>query len=553
MQSTHAQHSNRSGYTLIELMIAIVASSFLIVGLSSSIFIATQIVNPTQRTQQILDASEAVRQITDELRYAVYVLDRSSTSVDFVVHDRTGDGQADRIRYEWSGTVGDPLTKILNDSDPQVVIPSVVNFDLTFLINGRNEYFDSPPVESSEQLLTQHVGGGSWSDFRITTSDWVGQYIAPENFNVQILPPDTIRWTVTKAEIGAKYTDPGDNGEAWVRIRPATGDNTPASVILDEAGLKESSLSSGYTTQTLLFSNEVPLAPTDSICLTVEHRANADAADIQYDDDFTNHRVVTDDAGATWNHPPTPDAMRHRLFGKYTQPSNTQESVTRQFLQAATVTLQVGDLDTSVTTEAGFLNRPEVCSAFWEATFDTDPTATDLDFNGTHDWKTRDDSSFVTGSLVNGVFHAYGTELDTAPLHDFDKTTTVNVRMKNTSIGGNGAVFWINADRDGSTAVPIYVSLKLQPDSTQTLCVFWKESNTVSKEVATVEGLTTDFVDVRIVVRPNDDLFAVWVNRQFVGSFDYTPFAIGNDDRWASVFEWGSDAEFEHVRIKVAE
>lgn len=549
----HPQRLTRGGYTLIELIVAVVASSFLIMGLGSSIFIATKIVDPGRRTQQILDGSDAVRQINDELRYANYIIDRSETAIEFVIHDRTGDGQADRIRYEWTGTAGAPLTKTINDSDSATIVASVEYLNFDYIVDSTTEQFETPPIESAEMVLTEYLGATFLSTFRITENNWIGQYTEPALFNVNSLPSDTISWTVTKAEVRARYTDSGGNGEAWVRIRPATGDNKPATTVVDEAVLSESSLSGSYANHTLTFSNQVALAPTDSICLTVEHKANGDAADIEYDEINDNWRVVTTTGGATWYHPPYQDSLRHRIYGKYIQPSNTVETVTRQYLKAVAITLQVGEPDTTVVTEGNVLNQPELCSTFWETGFDTDPTVEDYDVNGTGDWRMRDGSGFVTASLANGIFDAYGVELDTASDRNFDKTTTMNVRMRNITVGGEGAMFGVNADWSGSTAAPIYAALQLQTDDTQTLRVFRKDSAAVTTEVATVEGLSTDFVDIRLVIEPASDVFAVWVKDQFVGSFRYTPFNTGNDHRWATIHESGSEAQFDYVSIKVAE
>ena len=547
------KHQQRAGYTLVELVVAIVASSMLIVGLASSIFIATQIVDPGKRTQQILDASETIRIIDDELRYANDIVDRSSTAIEFIVHDRTGDGQMDRIRYEWSGSSGDPLTKTMNGSTQAIIVPSVEFLNFNYTLETSTEQFTSPPTESAELILTEYVGSGLLSSYRVTGSNWIGQYTNPALFTNNSLPADTISWTVTKAEVEAKYTKAGDKAQSWVRLRRATGDNKPSTSVIDEAVLSASSSSGTFAWKTLTFAEQVSLDPNDGICLTVEHKTKGNAVDIQYDEHGDNWRVATNNAGATWHHPPPGDSLRHRIYGKYTQPATTVETVNRKYLKAISTTLQIGDANTRIVAEANLLNRPELCSAVWETRFDVDPTTEDRRVDGTGDWRTRDASDFDVTSLVNGVFVAYGEELDTAPNHNFDKTTTVNVRLRNTSMGGQGALFGINADWSGSTAVPIFAALQLQSDATQTLKVFWNKSNSISQEVAVVPGLSADFVEIRIVIEPTSDLFAVWANDQFVGSFDYTPFDTDDDHRWATLTESGSDAEFDFVRIKVAE
>lgn len=545
--------SVRSAYTLIELTVAIFASSFLLAGLGSSIYIATQIVNPSTRTQHILDGTQTVQQIADEIRFANYIIDRSPTMIEFVTNDRTGDDQPDRIRYEWSGTAGDPLTKVLNDSAPQDVIPEIDHFDLSFNIETTDEEFESPAVQSSEQLLDKYTGTTLVSSYKVTTQDWIGQYIPLAEFSDQPLPGDTLHWSVTKIRVRARYTNSGGDGVGSVKLTTATGDNKPSSTVLDETEFLESSLSASFTIEEMVFDGDVEIGPNQDVCITIEHKANSSPAHIQYDEHDDNWRLATNDAGATWTHPPYQDALRYELYGTYTQPSYTTETISHQRMDSVSIELQIGDNKTLISTETNLYNRPELTSAHWSAGFNNDPTAIDWNFDGSGDWKMRDNSAFDVTTLVGGVWQAYSGELDTTPANDFSKPTLINVRMRNTSVGGKGAVCWINADWNGSEAAPIYAALKLQSDGTQTLSVFSKEDNSTANEVATVTGLTDGFIDVRIAVLPNEDIFAVWHDDQFIGSFNYVPFVTGNSDRFVSLLEDGSEAEFAGVRVKVLE
>src|SRR5205085_11182659 len=118
----------RSAHTLMELVVAMAASTFLVVGMGSVMFIARQIAyTPTESANRAV-ASDQVSQICDELRYATAIIQQSSQILEFVVADRNNDGTAEKIRYEWSGVAGDPLKKSVNGGTSVNVIPSITSF-----------------------------------------------------------------------------------------------------------------------------------------------------------------------------------------------------------------------------------------------------------------------------------------------------------------------------------------------------------------------------------------------------------------------------------------
>ena len=92
-------------------------------------------------------------------------------------------------------------------------------------------------------------------------------------------------------------------------------------------------------------------------------------------------------------------------------------------------------------------------------------------------------------TLVNGVWQTSGTQLNTSPNNDFVKTTVVDVKFQNTSVGGNGATFTINALRSGSSCAPVLAYLKKQTDGTQTLTVSTKITDLLPKTLLNVTGL----------------------------------------------------------------
>jgi hypothetical protein len=114
---------------MTELVVASVASAFLLAGLGSVMMIATQIAYTPAAAVRRTEAAEIVNRLADELRFATMIVQhvdtQSQQTLEFVVTDRDtpADGAGDRIRYDWplhpnpaARVVGDPprLYKTVN-------------------------------------------------------------------------------------------------------------------------------------------------------------------------------------------------------------------------------------------------------------------------------------------------------------------------------------------------------------------------------------------------------------------------------------------------------
>src|SRR6478735_8567204 len=123
--------NHRRGFTMLEMIVAMVASAVLLAGLGSVMFIARQIAYSPTAANRRAKTGDLVNQISDELRYATIILQQTPQILEFVVADRNGDGTSEKIRYEWSGTVGDPLRKTINGGTAVDVLPTVNSFVVT--------------------------------------------------------------------------------------------------------------------------------------------------------------------------------------------------------------------------------------------------------------------------------------------------------------------------------------------------------------------------------------------------------------------------------------
>lgn len=187
----------------------------------------------------------------------------------------------------------------------------------------------------------------------------------------------------------------------------------------------------------------------------------------------------------------------------------------------------------------------------WEADFSTDPTGRDGNGDGVDDWIVRNGGTFPEVQLAGGVWQSLpNIALDTQPKDDFDGLTIAEVRMRNTAAGGEGAVFWINADASGDEYAPIYVALALQLDGSQTARVHGKRNNSTTELLYEETGLGAGFIDVRLEIDAVNDQVGVWLDGVHRGTRGYFSFPRPDDNRFATLIAYSSASEFDRVRIE---
>jgi hypothetical protein len=120
------QYTRRSAHTLIELMVAMTAASVLIVGLSSSVFIALKATDTENTaTSAILEGGDALDSMLLDIEFALSFSEQTANAITFTVPDRDGDSNPEIIRYAWSGVPGDPLTRQYNGGSVATMLENV--------------------------------------------------------------------------------------------------------------------------------------------------------------------------------------------------------------------------------------------------------------------------------------------------------------------------------------------------------------------------------------------------------------------------------------------
>jgi hypothetical protein len=538
----------RRGHTLIELMAAMVASAFLLVGLGSVMFIARQVAYTPTDSSSRTTAADVVNQICDELRYATVVVQQTANTLEFVVADRNSDGTAERIKYQWSGTAGAPLVKTVNGGTGVNVLSSVNSFVITTQQTQKTTTFTTT-TDSAETLLLANtaVSGASYRD--IDANDSMAQVVDPTVFTA--VPSNAVSWNAMKVDFyGIQSGVP--NSTLAVQIRYSGDPNDqPSSNIIGQTNVAGSGVGNGWTTVT--FSSPIRGLPLNRKINLVfaAGGTGVEPGKIAYNDSFATGVTDTSNGGASWQLMPSRQ-MWGRLYGTYTTPG-TSYNVTRNYVSSIRIALQAGSQATSrIDAAAPLRNLPELLSTYWRTDFDRDPTATNGNGDTVADWALTGGGTFDTTKLSNGIWTATGA-IESRPLADFTTTTSVEVRCKNTSVGGNGAVMCINADRQGGQYAPILVYLQLQSDGTQTLTLNGKTNDTTFKQLYSKSKLSSGFVRYKVTILPANNLVNLTINDEDQGTYTYPTYApSGTSDRYVTLYSDTSSSQFDYVESRVS-
>ncbi|MDB5385550.1 MAG: hypothetical protein JWM11_1196 [Planctomycetaceae bacterium] len=539
-QSIPIQNGRRGGSTLLELLLAVSIAGVVAAGIQSSIFVAMKsLPSSTGIAQSSIQSGRTIDQIATELESAIYITEHTATTLGFTLPDRTGDGIPERVRYAWTGVAGGPLTRQYNGGTVVTLAPSANLFTLTPNYTTVSETYTGLAGEDAvESLLIDYSTGTSTSNKNVTSSTSMGQYFT------MTLPANAYAWRPTRVQFMAKKSS--SNAVTQVQMRPASGSMTPTSTILEQYTLADTSLTSSYAFQSFSFTTLSPIAPGGGICLVLARQSG------------TTSMVAQDNSGAgelsglsSWSYSSS-KALNCQLFGKLSR-SGIPNSYNSNYLTSMGIALRISPTASVLQTTGAALNHPELLSGKWELKFDQTPTTVDMNGDATADWVVHGGGTFNANSLVNGIWTTSGTLLDTAPGNDFAKTTIVDLRLQNTTTGGNGATFAINALRSGTTCAPILAYLKLQADGTQTLTVSKKTNDSTTQTLVNVTGLPGSAVDLHLIIDPIAAAVCIKANGVERGTFAVTRFNSSDASRTVTIGASGSTARFSYASIRVLE
>lgn len=527
----------------MELVIAITISSVLVVGIHSCLSIAMRsFPDPRGLAAMALEGSRIVDQLTTDLETALYITERSATALGFTVPDRDGDGIAERIRYAWSGEPGGRLIWQYNGGPEVKLAESVELFSLTPAFRTVAESYPAVGVEDIEEsLLIDYFSTSGLGNNDVTLASWVAQYFT------LTLPADTYAWRPTRVRFMAKRNSVP--GVTLVQMRPADAMLKPTATVVEQLTLSDSAMTTSYAWQEFAFTQLEPLVAGAGICLVLQHQTGSKSVTVQSAGGNAGLEK-TNNSGSTWSYD-SAKCLVAQLYGKSTRSDGTL-TLNRSYLTAMDIALQMTATSPMLHSSAALLNRPELLSAKWELKFDQDPTRIDINGDGQADWGLDGGGGFDMGSIADGGWQTSGLTLRTQPECDFAKTTIVDLTFQNTSVGGHGAQFQINAMRSGSSCASLLVTLQKQVDGNQTLTLSSKSFRAQPKTLTSIPGLPSQPVSLRLIIDPEHWSVSMRVNGVQYGTHAVTPTASG-DAGFASVGSDGGSSQFSYVQIRVQE
>jgi prepilin-type N-terminal cleavage/methylation domain-containing protein len=299
----------RQGYTLIELVLAMIVAGLLMAGMASALVVAGRAADTaTGDAEAVVDSRQALDRIAADLNHATGFVSHTTTSVTFTVPDRDGNNTAETISYSWSGTAGDPLTREYNNSGPKTIATGVESFNLIYLAKP----LFTPLLQQSAVMDLYSYEATPLSGYAVSTATWCAQFVRPA------LPTNAVSWSVTEVRFLASRLATGQTLKVDVEI--ATTRQRPANQAVEPKSVSSTTLSSpnaGYVT--LAFSTISSLDPTAGVCVTVKQLTGTQAANIMYASNVANmprdSHFLTSSGNTTWSTPIMTRDMALRIRG----------------------------------------------------------------------------------------------------------------------------------------------------------------------------------------------------------------------------------------------
>lgn len=154
LNSTFQRQIPAAGYTLIELIVSMGVASVLLVGLPSSIYIASQAFSGNTIAVSRSTTAQIQSDIINDLKYCLSFSELTANAVTMTVPDRDNDGVPEIIRYSWSGTNGDPLVYQYNGGTAANIAEDVYNFNLTNI----TRFIAGPVIPAPDVIVDSIIG-----------------------------------------------------------------------------------------------------------------------------------------------------------------------------------------------------------------------------------------------------------------------------------------------------------------------------------------------------------------------------------------------------------
>ncbi len=530
------------GFTLLELILVLVVTMIVVGGLTSSVMVATasipDIDDPVVRKTEL---APTFMDIHEDLAAAMHVVARSSEDVTIILADRDGDGRPQSIRYAWSGTPGDPVTRTEDGGAAQTIVSAADHF----------------AIDLQETIVTEtHAFGGgevvtpSVAAEQRTTAGFTNAEILQDNWFCHTVPspdPDTVSdWRLTTVEVYGRARRA--SGELLVEVYLADASGLPTGDVLTTAEYQSGDLGGGWNWRANTFADSPWIKPGQNLAVVFSMTSGGDRFETNTNTSDLGHRFHEYDGDTkSWNY--RPGEMLICSIGQETRVGGATP-LERTRYDAATVEVTMPDQQTYIM-DARLVNEPEKLDNYWELTFDAAPTDYDLDQDGTADWTMPwpgYDPFDTAIYMPDGQWHVH-SGLKTNPNVWLQAPTAIDVRLRDTIVG-TPAGFTLRVDHDGSTAGVIIVEIE-RLLGVQEIRVEAQLAAGGTDAWLAIPLTLGVYHDVRLVVEPDLDKVAVYVNGVEEGVFDYE--RVGSSTSYGLRFYETialSGVQIDHIRIR---
>lgn len=522
----------------------------LMVGLTSSIIIASQALSPPGPQRYVLDAAESTFIIADELESAVHVLDADDGLIEFALADRDQDQLAEIVRYEWNPNDSRGLLRTAIGGTPAAIVPETYLFGITPELRSVTQELGGNVSEGSTETFVSLTTTADWQTWSLDTMEEVGH-------SFELTHPDgTTLWSVKSVRLGMRRDSSYYNSDdrASVQVRLASGDGLPTSEVLAETLVNASDLGTSWAWVDISLDGADRLLPTQRVCLVIEPVRDNSVIDLLYAGSgvASGQSLVTKSSYTGEWRLYSGRSLLNSVSGTRHTLDDTGHQVVRDYYSACVIELQTNADDSSrVRRGVRLMNSPERLDQFWQLDFDELPSGdTDDNFDTVADWELLDESGGTPGVAANVIYLSDGQGLVTSPEHGFDGLITVDVSCRATTVNTDGgAMMTIPVDSNASQSSQLRLVTALQSNGLQTATVT-NVGDTTETDLAIVKGLPAGFVDFHIVIDAPNDQVAVWINGMAQGRSTISRQMSSNSGQ-AQISADSASAEFDYVSVRV--
>lgn len=534
-----------SGHTLLEMLLSLVLLSIVMASVGSAVMFASQAVPDDDSAIASLNRdSMLMSQIAEDIANAKYVIEQSATAITVVVSDRTGDDIPDRIRYAWSGVAGDPLMYQLNDAAATALTASVVRFELSYAAVSASRVVMGEHALEAATDIAKFTNDGLATHTDITSTDWLGQVVSP------VPNSDHVSFKITEIMVYG-HDDDEQSGSTQsaiaIEVHGYESESGPDAASYTTGVLEAQALRAQMekavisTSRPFLVGQDIALVcsrdPSYTLRTRLAHNPNADGG-----------LLTSNNAGADWS----TSALSSMLYCIKAIPTKQGNGfdLQRRRLSSVGITLQSGSVDRSALTRTVRMNQaPVVATVLWEANFSADPTQMDLDGDGAADWS-YNGGAVPAGSLVDGELIA-DRPLSAEPMISYSSMVTADIRLRSET-GEGPLVYGPNRlGNEGEMKDPYPLITQLRQDGAGGQELLFYNELTPTTPVARINDLPQGWIDLRLILLPDDQLVSIHVNGLEAGTLKLDKISDDTPDYTFALGAAGSDAIFDSARVVV--